>query len=47
MLKTSSAVNSQPQKLMVVDDEVIEGGGILNKKSLKFKNPAFLTANVR
>ena len=32
---------------MVVDDEAMEGGDILNKKLSKSKYPAFLTANAR
>ena len=47
MLKTSSAANTQLQRSMVVDDEAVEGGGILNKKSSKSKYPAFLTADAR
>ena len=47
MLKTSSAANTQPQKSMVVDDEGVIGGGRLNEKSSKSKNPAFLTADAR
>ena len=47
MLKTSSAANIQPPKSMVVDDKGVIGGGRLNKKLLKSKNPAFLTANAR
>ena len=32
---------------MVVDDKDIIGGGRLNKKSSKSKNPAFLTIDAR
>ena len=47
MLKTSSAANTQLQRLMVVDDEAVKGGDILNKKSLKSKYLVFLTADAR
>ena len=41
MLKTSSAASIPPQKSIMVNDEV------LNKKSSKSKNPAFLNADTR
>lgn len=32
---------------MIIDNQAIKSGSILNKKLLKSKNPAFITANAR
>ena len=47
MLKTSFAANTQSQRSIVVDNEAVKGGGILNKKSSKSKYSAFLIADAR